>query len=41
MSFHRPPEIEAAFGPIFADIETWIPRRAQRIDTPTRAPTWC
>lgn len=30
--FHRPPEIEAAFGPLLAEIETWIPRRARRID---------
>ncbi|MCJ2062109.1 hypothetical protein MKK63_05260 [Methylobacterium sp. J-088] len=30
--FHRPPEIEAAFGPLLADMATWIPRRAQRID---------
>ncbi|KNY23396.1 hypothetical protein [Methylobacterium sp. ARG-1] len=32
--FHAPPEIEAAFGPLLADVGTWIPRQARRIDTP-------
>lgn len=30
--FHAPPEIEAAFGPLLADVGSWIPRRARRID---------
>ena len=30
--FHAPPEIEAAFGPLLADVGTWIPRQARRID---------
>ena len=30
--FHAPPEIAAAFGPLLADVGTWIPRQAQRID---------
>jgi hypothetical protein len=30
--FHAPPEIAAAFGPLLADVGSWIPRRAQRID---------
>ncbi|TXN05201.1 hypothetical protein FV242_04325 [Methylobacterium sp. WL64] len=32
--FHAPPEIAAAFGPLLADVGTWIPRQARRIDTP-------
>lgn len=34
--FHAPPEIEAAFGTLLADIGSWIPRRAQRIDADQR-----
>ncbi|SDM44091.1 hypothetical protein SAMN05216360_102102 [Methylobacterium phyllostachyos] len=30
--FHAPPEIEAAFAPLLADVGDWIPRRARRID---------
>jgi hypothetical protein len=30
--FHAPPDIAAAFGPLLADVETWIPRQARRID---------
>ncbi|MBL7406031.1 hypothetical protein INQ30_27340, partial [Escherichia coli] len=30
--FHAPPEIVAAFGPLLADVGSWIPRRARRID---------
>jgi len=30
--FHAPPEIEAAFARLLADVGDWIPRRAQRID---------
>jgi hypothetical protein len=30
--FHAPPEIEAAFGPLLADVGAWIPRQARRID---------
>jgi hypothetical protein len=30
--FHAPPEIEAAFAPLLADVGTWIPRQARRID---------
>lgn len=30
--FHAPPEIEAAFGSLLADVGSWIPRRARRID---------
>lgn len=32
--FHAPPEIAAAFGPLLADVGSWIPRQARRIDTP-------
>lgn len=32
--FHAPPEIEAAFGPLLADVGAWIPRQARRIDAP-------
>ena len=32
--FHAPPEIEAAFGPLLADVGDWIPRQAKRIDAP-------
>lgn len=32
--FHAPPEIADAFGPLLADVGTWIPRQARRIDTP-------
>jgi len=32
--FHAPPEIETAFGLLLADVGTWIPRQARRIDTP-------
>jgi hypothetical protein len=30
--FHAPPEIEAAFPPLLADVGDWIPRQARRID---------
>jgi hypothetical protein len=30
--FHAPPEIEAAFAPLLADVGAWIPRQARRID---------
>lgn len=32
--FHAPPEIEAAFGALLADVGAWIPRQARRIDAP-------
>ncbi|MGH1572649.1 hypothetical protein ACRAWG_20735 [Methylobacterium sp. P31] len=34
--FHARPEIEAAFGPLLADVGDWIPRQARRIDAPVQ-----
>ncbi|SFL81606.1 hypothetical protein [Methylobacterium pseudosasicola] len=32
--FHAPSEIKDAFGPLLADVGSWIPRQAKRLDTP-------